>query len=171
MNPFVQELLRVAESQVGVREVGGNNRGPQIVQYQQATWLKPAPWPWCAAFTAWCLREALKSPAARFAVWLKADGEGWRCKDASSYGWEAWAEKKKLMLLPETERAHAGDFVTYDFSHIGIVVADQPFAGQGVIETVEGNTDGAGSREGGGVYRKQRDWKLIRQLIRVPARS
>ncbi len=170
MNAFQTRLIAVAKSQVGVREVGGDNRGPRILQYQHATWLKPAAWPWCAAFTAWCLRETLKDPQARRAIYLTGDGESWRCKDASAYGWEKWAAKKKLMLLGENDRAHAGDFVTYDFSHIGIVVEDQAQAGTGVIVTVEGNTDGSGSREGGGVYLKQRNWKLIRSLIRVPAR-
>lgn len=170
MNPFASELVRIANTQVGVREVGGNNKGRKVVEYQKATWLKPDAWPWCAAFTAWVLREALKNPAARQAIWLKSDGEGWRCKDASAYGWEKWGAQKKLQLLPETARALAGDFVTFDFSHIGIVVKDQARAGAGVIHTVEGNTDAAGSREGGGVYAKQRPWKLIRTLIRVPAR-
>jgi hypothetical protein len=172
VNVFAAELVRIAESQVGVREKGGNNRGPKIAEYQQSTWLPIGAWPWCAAFTAWCLRETLKNPEARHAAYLRDElhAERWRCKDAAAYGWEKWAREKKLQLLPETARALAGDFVTFDFSHIGIVVKDQLRAGAGVIHTVEGNTDSAGSREGGGVYAKERPWKLIRTLIRVPAR-
>ena len=159
-----QQIVRIAEAQVGVREVGGDNRGPMVVQYQKATWLKPSAWPWCAAFTCWVLREALQITLPNGVT--KPDT--WRCRDASAYGWEKWGREKKLILLPETARALAGDFVTYDFSHIGIVVKDQAKGGEGFLSTVEGNTDDKGSREGGGVYRKQRHWKLIRTLIRIP---
>ena len=46
--------------------------------------------------------------------------------------------------------------------HVGFV--DQWDYGSGVAITVEGNTNGAGSREGNGVYRKRR---LIRQIYAV----
>ena len=61
MDP-IKRLLEIATHEVGTHEDGGNNCGPRIVEYQSATWLKPAPWPWCAAFICWILREWLKSP-------------------------------------------------------------------------------------------------------------
>ena len=44
---MLEKLIAIAESQVGVREIGGNNRGDQIREYQKATELAPAAWPWC----------------------------------------------------------------------------------------------------------------------------
>jgi hypothetical protein len=60
----LEKLVKIALSQVGVKEVGGNNNGPEIRKYQSATNLKPASWPWCAALTSWVTREWLKDPEA-----------------------------------------------------------------------------------------------------------
>jgi hypothetical protein len=54
--------------------------------------------------------------------------------------------------------------VVFTFSHIGIAVS--PPDEDGNVATVEGNTDAAGSREGGGVYRKSRHVSKIRSRIR-----
>jgi hypothetical protein len=43
--------------------------------------------------------------------------------------------------------ARAGDFVVFDFSHIGIVAADQKAVTDN-IQTIEGNTNGKGERDG-----------------------
>jgi len=43
----LENLVALALSQVGVKEVGGNNRGAKIREYQSSTNLKPAAWPWC----------------------------------------------------------------------------------------------------------------------------
>jgi hypothetical protein len=43
----LENLAKIALSQVGVKEVGGNNNGPQVRKYQSSTNLKPASWPWC----------------------------------------------------------------------------------------------------------------------------
>lgn len=162
------QLVAIAAAQLGVREVG-RNTGEQIEEYQRATWLAPGPWPWCAAFVAWCLREWLESPAVRAELALGSEraAEKWRCRDARAYGWEDWALRRGVLMLDETAQARAGDIVTYDFSHIGIVASDYSAdAGEKII-TIEGNTNGAGSRDGDGVYRKTRDRRLIRRLIRI----
>ena len=38
-------LAQIAAKEVGVREVGGNNNGERIRDYQVATDLAPAAWP------------------------------------------------------------------------------------------------------------------------------
>jgi hypothetical protein len=58
----------------------------------------------------------------------------------------------------------AGDIVVFTFSHIGIAVSSPDKNGN--VATVEGNTDSAGSREGGGVYLKTRHLSKIRSRIR-----
>jgi hypothetical protein len=59
----------------------------------------------------------------------------------------------------------AGDIVIFTFSHIGIATSAPDKKGN--VETIEGNTNGAGSREGDGVYRKTRHVSKIRSRIRV----
>ena len=151
-------IIKIALSQVGIREGAKNNTGIDIVKYQKATWLKPAEWPWCAAFCAWVLREACKE-SKRKDVKL--------CPDASAYGWEKWAKKHKWQVFPETEPCFPGDFVTFDFSHIGIVTADNGLN----IRTIEGNTSPKGGRDsdkGDGVHEMTRARYLVKSFIRIP---
>lgn len=63
-------------------------------------------------------------------------------------------------------KAKPGDFMVLKggpsgYRHIGLVV--QPLnAKTGKIATIEGNTNGAGSADGNGIYRKERDPKLTK---------
>lgn len=163
-------LVSLAATQVGVCESGGNNLGAEVENYQSATWLKPGPWPWCAAFTAWVLMRALDVEAFRAGMGMSAvAAERWRCKDASAFGWEKWARQKGLSILPESALAKAGDFVVFDFSHIGIVEADQGLHDRS-IRTIEGNTNGRGERDsaaGDGVWRKVRPVALTKSYLRI----
>lgn len=159
--PLRKRIVEVALSQVGIREEGLNNCGPAIRKYQEATWLAPGAWPWCAAFTAWVLREALKS--GKYSVKP--------CLDASAFGWEKWGRANGAEILPETALACSGDFVIFDFSHIGVVVRDQK-AHDSVIHTVEGNVStkaGAtnDSPTGDGVWMKQRAISLTKCYVRI----
>lgn len=58
----------------------------------------------------------------------------------------------------------AGDVVIFTFSHIGIATGSPDAKGN--VPTIEGNTNGAGSREGDGVYAKSRNISQIRSRIR-----
>ena len=170
MNPLLKPLVDLALAEVGVREEGGNNRGPRIRDYQSATWLKPAPWPWCAAFICWIVREWLKNPDVRQHLSLRNDKsvEAWRPRTAGAFDFERWARSNNLPVLSRSKRARAGDLVVFSFSHIGIVVKDQSTAS--TLETVEGNTNGAGTRDsnsGDGVWRKRRPISSVRSLIRL----
>jgi hypothetical protein len=166
MTATTRPLVQLALAEVGTREEGMNG-GDQVREYQAATWLAPGPWPWCAAFTCWLLREWLESDsAARGALEVTAGTlERWRCRDAKAFGWEKWAKQRGLIVLTESSMAMAGDFVVFDFSHIGVVVADQ--MDRGFIDTVEGNTDKTGGREGDGVWKKRRATNLVRSYLRL----
>lgn len=167
MNPLLQKLVTLALQEVGVHEASPNT-GPRIREYQATTWLKPGPWPWCAAWCCWLLREWLKNPDVQAALHL-ADAKAVRqflCRDPRAFGWEAWARGHKIPVLPETSLAHAGDFVVFEFSHIGLVVADQHLHSDS-FESVEGNTNRAGSRDGDGVWRKTRASHLVKSYIRI----
>lgn len=165
---LLTKLVAIASKEVGVREAGGNNRGARIEEYQQATWLNPAPWPWCAAFTAWCLRKWLQEPQVMAALKLRDNvaAQEWRCRDASAFGWEKWARARKLPVLDEAQPAKPGDIVIFDFSHIGIVSGKSGKS----ITTVEGNTNGKGERDsvsGDGVWTKSRKVELVKCYVRL----
>lgn len=104
-----------------------------------------------------------------------AQAEKVRCRDASAFGWEKWAKSWDLKLLPESELARAGDFVVFDFSHIGLVIENQKTL-KSKIKTIEGNTDKPGSirkasdvhqRDGDGVWEKERSPQLTKSYIRI----
>jgi len=162
-------LAEIAASQIGVREEGGNNNGSKIRDYQRATDLKPASWPWCAAFVDWCIREWLARPGVREWLNLQASTpEEWRPKTALAYGYLGWAKArpKTSVILHERDLAQPGDIVVFDFSHVGIVESDSGFQ----IITIEGNTNGRGDRDsesGDGVWRKARQKTIARNFIRI----
>lgn len=165
------KLVEIAKNEVGVREIGGNNRGPRVREYQTATWLEPGPWPWCAAFVCWVVREWLKLPEVRAALSLRTDQEvaQWRPQTAGAFDFERWARKRNVAVLPEKScMAKAGDLVIFDFSHIGIIAVDQ--TSMSVIDTIEGNTNGKGERDsesGDGVWRKRRPGSLAKCYLRI----
>ncbi len=177
MNEAIDKLISIAKEEVGTREGAVNNTGARIVEYQGATWLQPGAWPWCAAFTAWCMRELLQDEAVRdyLKTYFKrksltfSEAEKMRCRDASAYGWEKWAKQLGVQVLGENSLAKAGDFVVFDFSHIGLVIEDQPKI-SAKVKTIEGNTNGKGERDsssGDGVWLKERDRTLTKSYIRV----
>lgn len=158
-------LAQIAERELGKKETR-NNVGKDVRKYQAATTLAPGAWPWCAAFCAWTLQQWLDDPANVKWLGLRATTPAkWRPKTALAYGFIKWAQARPAtcMVLPDTVEPMPGDLVCYDFSHIGIVkrsLGDK-------FEAIEGNTNGAGSREGDGVYLKVRPRKLARCFIRI----
>lgn len=89
------------------------------------------------------MRERLEIEEVRKSMDLHSFSleEKWRCRDAGAFGWEKWAVQRGCEVLPETELAMAGDFVVFDFSHIGLVVEDQATV-EDNLNTIEGNTNG-----------------------------
>ena len=162
-------LAQIAAKEVGVREIGGNNNGERIRDYQEATDLAPAAWPWCAAFVDWCLREWLMTPEV--VAWLNlqvSTPEEWRPKTALAYGFIGWARSrpKTTIILHDRDMARPGDIVVFDFSHVGIIESE---SGSQIV-TLEGNTNGRGDRDselGDGVWRKTRSKSLARNFIRI----
>jgi hypothetical protein len=165
MHPLVKKLIAIAATQIGVHEEGGNNKGPQIVKYQEATWINPEPGPWCAAFCCWVMREWVKDPEVQKHFGITA----WRSRWPSAYGWKQWADKENMMALDNTALAKAGDFVIFNFSHIGIVTEDQPNRAT-KIKTIEGNTSKGGQRDsvnGDYVLAMERSPSLVLWYIRI----
>jgi hypothetical protein len=152
---FSEALALAAESQVGQREEG-NNGGAAVRKYQNATWYAPGEWAWCAAFVCWSFREALK----------KSPQPMQRPTTPGAWAFEKWATKEGAELIKPASYTlvKRGDILVYTFSHIGIAAMDEL---DGKVETVEGNTNTGGDREGDGVYRKTREKSEIRSIIRI----
>lgn len=159
---LVSEMIRIATAEVGVREVDNTNCGVRVDEYKAATWLNPKKgWPWCAAFVCWVIREALASSGTKQTKTFK------RPRTAGAWDFENWSiDQDSTTWLRRSPAGDIlpGDIVMFTFSHIGIAVSAPDEKGN--VTTVEGNTDIAGSREGGGVYLKTRNLSKIRSRIR-----
>lgn len=153
----VARLIEVLVNEDGVRESPKNsNRGARVQEYQAATWLSGTGWPWCAAFICWGILRLQEESALPFE----------RPETAGAWDFERWAREQEqgVKLFKPAGTIKAGDIVIFDFSHIGLAIADES---GGRVQTVEGNTDSSGSREGGGVYLKSRAKSSIRSHIRL----
>ncbi|MBF7995702.1 CHAP domain-containing protein [Rahnella laticis] len=172
MNSYLKQLIDIAANEVGVTEGNKDNTGTRVVEYQGASWLAPGAWPWCAAFTCWVMREWLEDEKVRDALKIGtfSQAEKWRCRDASAFGWDKWAAGKSTVhQIPPVQLALAGDFVVYEFSHIGLVIEDQKSI-SGKIRTIEGNTHGQKDKDSepvDGVWRKERSPTLVKNYIRL----
>ena len=156
---LAKTIVELAKKEVGVEEVNGSNCGPRVNEYKAATNLPSTEaWPWCAAFVCWLVREAMTKEGSAYTFT--------RPKTAGAWDFENWSLKQdnstETMRGPGSD-IQPGDIVIFKFSHIGICVRG-PEAGR--IRTIEGNTDAAGSREGGGVFEKSRSLDSIKTCIR-----
>ncbi|WP_038168590.1 hypothetical protein [Verrucomicrobium sp. BvORR106] len=161
---IAEAIAEAAESQIGIRESEGQNRGPGIEKFWTATSYKTGYQnrePWCAAFVCWCILEAL--------LRLSIKPPFKRPTTAQAFGFEPWAtysDTDNVKLVPTTGDIRRGDIIVYSFSHVEIATKDTPKS-VNLVECVGGNTNDAGSREGDGVYRKQRRRKSFRAVVRI----
>lgn len=151
------KLVKLAREEVGVEEIDGTNCGPRVNEYKAATNL-PAkePWPWCAAFIDWLVREAMKG--GRYTFKRPTTAGAWDLENWSLAQDDSTQTRRKF-----GEDIEAGDIVIFRFSHVGLAIG-KPKVGR--VPTIEGNTDANGSREGGGVFRKHRALADIKTRIR-----
>lgn len=160
---LAQLLPGIAMDEVGVEEIDGTNCGPRVNTYKAATRLPPyESWPWCAAFVDWCVREAMKrgeSLGRHYSFTRPTTAGAWDLENWSRQQDESTQTKRQpdADILP-------GDIIIFRFSHCGIAIGKP--SSLGLFETVEGNTDSQGSREGGGVFRKLRRLDQVRTRIR-----
>ena len=157
---IADKMVSLARGEIGVSEVDGSNCGPRVDQYKAATWLDADKgWPWCAAFICWLVREAIEGENISFK----------RPRTAGAWDFENWAKQQSGrgvdLRKPTNEDNKACDIVVLSFSHIGLAVKDIDSSGN--VVTIEGNTNGAGSREGGSVLEKKRHVSKIRSRIRI----
>lgn len=156
-----EAIVEIATAEIGVEEINGTNSGKRVKEYQSATDLGGTGWPWCAAFVCWVVWDALVKCGVKETKTFK------RPKSAGAWAMEAWSlaqDNTTSTKKPHRDDIIAGDIVIFKFSHIGFAISAPDK--NGFVTTIEGNTDGAGSREGGAVLRKKRHASKIRSRIR-----
>jgi hypothetical protein len=158
-SPLLTQVLAVAsaEEALQVREIPPNsNRGPQVDVYLRRAGVSPG-LSWCCAFVYYCFDEASKgigvpNPMVRTAGcldhWSRAPGQGAQRIQAAQAVRNPDLVRSGMVFIMD----HGGGL-----GHTGLVESVQG----GLITTIEGNTNTALSREGGGVYR------LTRKLVEI----
>jgi hypothetical protein len=159
-NKDLKKKLLVFEAQkwIGVREIGGSNKGQIVEMFQKAVDGVAAGEPWCAAFTGFIVKTVDATMAALDLDQVKTG------LTLSEHVMTLW---NKAPAEAKSKTPEAGSLVLWQLykdgkptgsGHIGIVtkVVDAQ-----KIETVEGNTnDGTGvERDGVGVFKRIRDIK------------
>lgn len=156
-------LVRIAELEIGVEEADGSNCGPRVNQYKSATNLPPGEsWPWCAAFVDWCVWEAMnhgECAGQRYTFTRPTTAGAWDLKR-----WSLAQDVSTQTKSPVQYDIHPGDIVIFRFSHVGIATSKPDV--HGFVQTIEGNSDLTGSREGGAVGRHVRRLEQIATRIR-----
>lgn len=152
MTSLALTSLKYAQSQIGVQEIPKNsNAGPAVEKYLKSVGLGKG-YAWCMAFMYWSVKSAsielnVTNPLTKTAGVM------------NMYN----LEKDLRVSTPKV-----GDLFTMDFGggvgHTGIVEKILP---NGKIQTIEGNTNDDGSREGYEVCRRTRNVKSIIGFLRI----
>lgn len=153
LNQKQLKLREVYTKEIGVKEATGHNDGPRIKEYLANTGL-PEGNAWCAAFITTCFIEA-GIPAIR-----------------SAYS-PSWFKPQYLIYVrgkPNNKTPTTGDVGGIWFQDKGriahvLFIDEWPF-GTAFTNTVEGNTNKDGSREGNQVCRKRRPKAQIHSVSR-----
>lgn len=137
-NLLIESAVGFAVSQLGVHEQGGNNAGPEVDLYLASVGLEPGA-SWCAAFVFYCFRQASQqlgapNPCPKTGGALKL----WKFADSHFHA-----------VTPARGRVFVMDH-GQGLGHVGFVEAVRD---DGSIDSVEGNTNAAGSRNGDRVAR------------------
>jgi peptidoglycan hydrolase-like protein with peptidoglycan-binding domain len=131
------------------REVGGQNMGPWVRLYMKGN--EGPEWPWCAGFVSFVLQQASGTRAEPMPV-----------RASFSCDLLATDAQRRSLFLAERQATPGGVSPGSVFLsrrvggdlHTGIVLA----AGPETFETIEGNTNDAGDREGYEVCRRVRGY-------------
>ncbi len=150
---LLKKVLAVASGEVGTMEVPpGSNRGPKVDVYVTTTGLDPAgQFPWCMCFVYFCFDAASTSlgtanPCFKTAGVLDEWNGAARVASARRI-LPAEAQGQPSLVVPGTLFLLRTSAST---GHTGIIESVRG----NQLTTIEGNTNGGGSREGIGVFRR-----------------
>lgn len=132
------KILDIAQSQLGIREATGKNDGAAVEAYLSYTGNKKGE-PWCASFVSWVYGKAgLGQPKTAWSPALfPLARQTLHPLPADVFG----------IYFPSLKRVAHGGLVEASIGNW--------------VQTIEGNTNAEGAREGDGVYRKLRHKRTI----------
>jgi len=134
------------------REVGGQNKGPWVRFYMQGN--EGSDWPWCAGFVSFILKQACQSlnVSPPIKTSFSCDSLAFSAKERGLFLKESEAKEKNTVTPGSLflDRRTLTDWV-----HTGIVSS----AEDDVFQTIEGNTNDDGDREGYEVCRRIRNYE------------
>lgn len=142
------------------REIGGENRGPWVRLYMGGN--EGTEWAWCAGFACFVLKQACTTLAASLPI-----QPSFSCDEIAKS-----AQQRDIFLAGAAGADHArltpGSFflnrkTAGDWVHTGIVTHVESEA----FQTIEGNTNDEGSREGYEVCQRVRPFGA-RDFILIP---
>lgn len=138
-------MIYAAEACVGIREEGGNNRGP-MVSLIQDTVDGPDHVAWCMSFVQTCIAYAevktgVKSPVAVSEHCLTT--------------WVNTPKSQRVKVYPARGAIIIWQHGTSQAGHTGFFLEGTTTK----MSTVEGNTGDANMREGDGIYKRERSLK------------
>jgi hypothetical protein len=132
-------------------EVGGQNRGPWVRLYMKGN--EGPEWAWCAGFVTFLLHQAAESVGAPMPI-----AGSFSCDSLAAQGREAGLFLRERDVDP-TSLVPGSIFLVRrtatDWTHTGLVTASAP----PVFDTIEGNTNDDGNREGFEVCSRSRGYK------------
>jgi len=150
------QSLWFADKLVGVEEQPkGSNSGPQVNAFLKSVGLPPGE-PWCMAFVYYCVSNAchqLNLP----------------CPLIETGGVMDQWERTQARKMPNRDSAvKPGDVFIMRFAHGTGHTGFVELVKGGLIQTIEGNTNEDGSREGYEVARRSRPISSIFGFIQIP---
>lgn len=161
-----QEVAAIYHAEVGTLEIGKNNHGPGPKKYLASCGLDEG-FAYCACFVKWVL-ERCNIPTQGGNAWSPS----WFPEERVIWKQGSSLRAKRSNLTGETAAARTsprsdgepqqGDVFGLYFSnlgrigHVGFVDQWGGPRGDDWVYTVEGNTNGEGSREGDGVHARRR---------------
>lgn len=147
--------LQIALTHEGVsEEPKGSNGGPVVNQYLKAVGLGPG-YAWCMAFVYWCVGKSAEMLEVANPL-MKTGGVMMQ--------WNNTGCRKK----PKTANIQPGDIFIMEFGHGTGHTGFVESVNGGMINTIEGNTNDDGSREGYEVARRQRTISSMKGFIQLP---
>lgn len=154
-----ERVIEVAKSYLTLREATGHNDGPLIDRMLEYLGL-PHNLSWCLAFCLWCYHQAITplpfpkiARCATFWQMVQENEVRYKTFDAEDVSWGVVKARPGDVMI--FSRDHSPTVKNWD-GHAALVVAQ---LSPRKWRTIEGNTNAAGSREGDGVYLKERSVK------------
>lgn len=147
-----QKALEIAITQIGEEEKPrGSNWGEPVKTYLASVGIT-FPASWCMSFVYWCFKEAAKELGIITPL-LKTGGV-----------LNAWQKAPAAVKVTDPQ---PGDIFIQDHGHgLGHTGIVEKVNNDGTVDTIEGNTNDTGSREGYEVCRRTRNKSSIIGYLR-----